>query len=163
MKAHGCHVIMTQLFPDALRGVLLVKVRDPIIKLCSFFNAISHKVIDPNILDKLQADLIHAINRLEMHFPPTFFDISVNLITHLVVQIKALGPIIFLHQMFPFERLMSVLQKFVRNRFCLEGCMVNRWSTEEAVEFCTYYLDVNRIGVLVSRHEGRLGGRGYNW
>ena len=38
--------------------------------------------------------------------------------------------------------------------------MVNGWSTEEAVEFCTYYLDLNRMGVPVSRHEGRLGGRG---
>ena len=38
--------------------------------------------------------------------------------------------------------------------------MVNGWPTEEAVEFCTYYLDLNRIGVPVSRHEGRLGGRG---
>ena len=159
MKAHDCHVIMTQLLPVALRGVLPVKVRDPIIKLCSFFNAISHKVIDPNTLDKLQADLIHTINRLEMHFPPTFFDISVHLITHLVAQIKALGPI-FLHQMFPFERLMSVLRKYVRNRYRPEGCMVNGWSTEEAVEFCTYYLDLNRMGVPVSRHEGRLGGRG---
>jgi len=156
MKAHDCHVIMKQLLPVALRHVLLVKVRDLIIKLCSFFNTISHKVIDPNTLNKLQADLIHAINRLEMHFPPTFFDISAHLISHLVDQIKALGPI-FLHQMFPFERLMSVLRKYVRNRYRPEGCMVNGWSIEEAVEFCTYYMDLNRIGVSISRHEGRLG------
>jgi len=58
----------------------------------------------------MQADLIHAINRLGMHFPPTFFDISVHLITLLVAQIKALGPIL-LHQMFSLERLMSVLRK----------------------------------------------------
>ena len=41
MKAHDCHVMMTQLLPVALRGILPDKVRDPIIKLCSFFNAIS--------------------------------------------------------------------------------------------------------------------------
>jgi hypothetical protein len=35
--------------------------------------------------------------------------------------------------------------------------MVNGWSTEEVIEFCTYYLDIDRIGVPVSRHEGRLG------
>jgi hypothetical protein len=62
--------------------------------------------------------------------------------------------------MFPFERLMSVLRKYVRNRFMPEACMVNGWSTEEAIEFCTYYMDVNRIGVPISRHEGRLSGRG---
>ena len=43
MKAHDCHVIMTQLLPIALRGILPPKVRAPIIKLCSFFNAISKR------------------------------------------------------------------------------------------------------------------------
>jgi hypothetical protein len=59
--------------------------------------------------------------------------------------------------MFPFERLMRVLRKYVQNRYRPEGCM---WSIEEAVEFCTYYLDINIIGVQVSRQEGRLGGGG---
>ena len=40
MKAHDCHVIMTQLLLVALRGILPPKVRAPIIKLCSFFNTI---------------------------------------------------------------------------------------------------------------------------
>ena len=44
MNAHDCHVIMTQLLPVTLRGFLSPKVRAPIIKLCSFFNAISKKV-----------------------------------------------------------------------------------------------------------------------
>jgi hypothetical protein len=73
MKAHNCHVIMTQLLPVAIRGVLLEKVRDPVIKLCSFFNTISHKVIDPATLDKLKKDMHHTMSRLEMHLPLTFF------------------------------------------------------------------------------------------
>ena len=36
----------------------------------------------------------------------------------------------------------------------VEGC-----SMKEAIEFCTYYLDINRVGVLESRHKGRLGGK----
>ena len=87
MKAHYCHVIMTQLLPVGIRGVLPEKVRDPIIKLCSFFNAISHKVIDLDTLDKLQKDLVHIVNRLEMHLPPTYFDMCVHLLMHLVDQI----------------------------------------------------------------------------
>ena len=31
---------------------------------------------------------------------------------------------------------------------------------EEAIEFCTYYPDINRVRVLESHHEGRLGGNG---
>ena len=139
MKAHDCHVIMTLLLPVALRGILPPKVRTPIIKLCSFFNAISKKVIDVST--------------------PTYFDISLHLLIHLVDQIRALGPI-YLHQMFPFERLMKVFRRYVRNRFRPEGGMVEGWSMEEAIEFCTYYLDIKRVKVPESRHEGRLRGKG---
>ena len=38
--------------------------------------------------------------------------------------------------------------------------MVEGWSTEEAIEFCTYYLDIKRVGVRESHHEGRLSGKG---
>ena len=38
--------------------------------------------------------------------------------------------------------------------------MVEGWSMEEANEFCTYYLDIKRVGVLESHHEGRLRGKG---
>ena len=38
--------------------------------------------------------------------------------------------------------------------------MVEEWSIEEAIEFCTYYLDTKRARVLESHHEGRLGGKG---
>jgi hypothetical protein len=41
-----------------------------------------------------------------------------------------------------------------------KGCMVEGSSTEEAIKFCTYYLGLNRIGVPMSQHEGRLQGRG---
>ena len=108
----------------------------------SFFNIISHKVIDPATLDKLEKDMHHTMSRLEVHLPLTFFDMSVHLISHLIQQIRALG-LLFLHQMFSFERLMSVLIKYVLNRYRPEGCMVEGWSIEEAIEFCTYYLGLN--------------------
>ena len=136
MKAHDCHVIMTQLLPVALCGILPPKVRAPIIKLCSFFNAISKKVIDVSTLEQLQRDRAETLVRLGMHFPPTYFDISLHLHIHLVDQIRVLGPM-YLHQMFPFERLMKVFMRYVRNRFRPEEGMVEGWSMEEAIEFCT--------------------------
>lgn len=84
--------MMTELLPVALRGVLLEKVRDRVIKLCSFLNAISCNTIDVNMLAKLQEALVHTMCRLEMHFLPTFFNMSVYLLIHLVDQIKAIGP-----------------------------------------------------------------------
>ena len=109
-------------------------------------------------LEQLQRDIAETLVRLEMYFPPTYFDISLHLLIHLIDQIRALG-LMYLHQMFPFKRLMKVFRRYVRNRFRPEGGMVEGWSTKEAIEFCSYYLDIKRVGVLESRHEGRLGGK----
>ena len=38
--------------------------------------------------------------------------------------------------------------------------MVEGWSIEEAIEFCTYYLDIKRVRVLESHLEGRLRDKG---
>jgi hypothetical protein len=159
MKSHDCHVMMTQMLPIALRGVLPDKVYVPIIKLCSFFNVISQKVIDPMKLVQLQKEVVETLCRFEMCFPPSFFDVMVHLIVHIVFQIQFLGPV-FLHQMYPFERFMGILKKYVRNRSRPEGCIVEAWGTEEVVEFCIDYMDLKPIGVPLSRHEGRLQGVG---
>jgi hypothetical protein len=80
-----CHIIMTQLLPVALRGILPPKVRAPIIKLCSFFNVISRNVIDVSTLDQLQRDIAKTLVRLEMYFSLTYFDILLHLLIHLVL------------------------------------------------------------------------------
>jgi hypothetical protein len=69
-KSHDCHISIGQFLPIAIRGILLVKVRDTIMKLCLFFNAISQKVVDPMKLTKLQDDLILIMCNLETIFPP---------------------------------------------------------------------------------------------
>ena len=47
LKAHDCHMLMTQLLPVVLRGALTENVRLALVKLCAFLNAISQKAIDP--------------------------------------------------------------------------------------------------------------------
>jgi hypothetical protein len=58
LKAHKCHMLMTQLLPVALRGVLPKKARLALVKLCAFLNAISQKAINPRNLVKLQNDVV---------------------------------------------------------------------------------------------------------
>ena len=55
---------------------------------------------------------------------------------------------------------MKVFRRYVRKRFRPKGGMVEGWSMEEAIEFCTYYLDIKRARVPESCHEGRLPGKG---
>uniref|UniRef100_I1Q696 DUF4218 domain-containing protein n=1 Tax=Oryza glaberrima TaxID=4538 RepID=I1Q696_ORYGL len=92
MKSHDCHVLITQLLPVALRNILPPKVRYTIQQLCSFFHAIGQKIIDPEGLNELQAELVRTLCHLEMYFPPTFFDIIEHLPVHLVRQTKCCGP-----------------------------------------------------------------------
>ena len=98
LKSHDCHVLMTQLLPVALRGILPENVRLAIIKLCAFLN-----------------DVVQCLVSFEMVFPPSFFNIITHLLVHIVKERNTLGPI-FVHNMFPFERYMAVLKKYVRNR-----------------------------------------------
>jgi hypothetical protein len=72
LKAHDCHMLITQLLLVALRGVLPEKVRLALVKLCAFLNAISQKAIDPRKLVKLQND-VQCLVSFELAFPPSFF------------------------------------------------------------------------------------------
>ena len=65
LKSHDCHVLMTQLLPVALRGILPKNDRVPIVKLCAFLNAISQKVINPEILQRLQNDVVQCLVSFE--------------------------------------------------------------------------------------------------
>lgn len=160
LKSHDCHVIMTQLLPVAIRGILPPHVRLATTKLCAFLNAISQKAINPLDLSKLQNDVVQCLVSFELVFPPSFFDIMTHLLVHLVKEITILGPV-FLHNMFPFERFMGVLKKYVHNRSRPEGSIANGYGTEEVIEFCVDFLpDVDPIGLPESRHEGRLEGKG---
>jgi hypothetical protein len=81
-------------------------------KLCSFFNTISQKVVDPMKLTKLQDDLILMMCNLEKIFHPIFFDLMSHLLLYIVHEMKYLG-LVFLHHMYSFERFMTVLKKYV--------------------------------------------------
>jgi hypothetical protein len=63
--------------------------------------------------------------------------------------------------MFPFERFMGVLKKYVHNRARPEGSISKGYGTEEVIEFCVNFIpDLKSIGVPESRDEGRLSGKG---
>ena len=103
-----------------MRGLLPRNVRLAIVKLCAFHNAISQKVIDPEIIPRLRSDVAQCLVSFELVFPPSFFNIMTHVLVHLCEEINVLGPV-FLHNMFPFERFMGVLKKYAHNRARPEG------------------------------------------
>jgi len=160
LKSHDCHVLMQDLLLVAIRGILPKNVRQVITRLCLFFNAICRKVIDPTRLDELENKVIIILCQLEMYFSPSFFDIMVNLIVHLVREIKLCGPV-FLRWMYPIERCMKILKGYVKNQYQPEASIVERYIAEEAIEFYTNYMsEVKAIGIPKSRYEGRHEGKG---
>jgi hypothetical protein len=63
--------------------------------------------------------------------------------------------------MFPFERFMGVLKKYVHNRARTKGSISKGYGTEEVIEFCVEFIpELKPIGVPESWHDGRLGGIG---
>ena len=102
-------------------------------KLCAFLNTISQKAINPAHLAKLQNDVVQCLVSFELVFPPSFFNIMMHLLVHLIKEISILGPI-FLHNMFPFERFMGVLKKYVHNYAQSEESIAKGYGTEEIIE-----------------------------
>jgi hypothetical protein len=159
LKSHDCHVLMEHFLPIGIRSILPEKVRGAITKLCFFFKAICSKVIDPESLPSLQKEIVVTLCELEMYFPPSFFDIMVHLTVHLVKETQMCGPA-YMRWMYPIERYMKILKSYVKSRSRPEGCIVERYIVEEAVDFCTEYLsNVESIGLPKSPHSGRIIGK----
>ena len=158
LKSHDYHALMQQLLPVAIRSVLPKHVRYAITRLCFFFNALCSKVVDVSRLNDLQQEIVVILCLLEKYFPPSFFDIMIHLIVHLVREVRLCGPV-YMRWMYPFERYMRVLKGYVRNRTRPEGCIAECYIAEEAVEFCSEYLsNIDTIGIPASmKNEWKYG------
>ncbi|XP_047148938.1 uncharacterized protein LOC124821138 [Vigna umbellata] len=118
-----------------------------------------HKVVNPRYLDDLQNEAIRLLCQMEMYFPPSFFDIMVHFIVHLVRDFQICGPV-FLRWMYPVERYMKILKGYVKNQLRLEASIIERYIVEEAIEFCSSYMpSCDPIGLPKKRHENIREGK----
>ena len=165
MKSHDCHVMMMQILPVALRGIMDKHVRDTLIGLCNFFDVISRKSISVKQLQRLQEEIVVILNELEMYFSPAFFYVMVHLCFHIVDDIIDPGPS-FLHNMMPFERMNGIIKGFVRNMSCLDGSIAQGYLTQECISFCENFLygadKLPGVGLRIKKHVGRLEGEGHS-
>jgi len=135
------------------------KVRHAITRLCFFFNAIYSKVIDPLKLVELENEVAIILCQLEMYFPPSFFDIMVHLIVHLVREIKCYGPV-YLRWMYPVEGYMKFLKEYTKNLHRPKASIVERYITKETIEFCSEYIEKTKsVGLLESQHDEIVRGK----
>ncbi|XP_013631991.1 PREDICTED: uncharacterized protein LOC106337430 [Brassica oleracea var. oleracea] len=69
LKSHDHHVLLQNLLPVALRGLLPDGPRIAVTRLCSFFNSLCQRVLDPEKLISLENELVETMCEMERYFP----------------------------------------------------------------------------------------------
>ena len=77
MKSHDCHVLVQHVLSVGLRGWLLDNMCDALLDLKTYFQDLCVKTLRQSQIDILEKKIIITLYKLEMIFPPTFFDIMV--------------------------------------------------------------------------------------
>jgi hypothetical protein len=73
-------------------------------KISHFFRVICSNKLQTQHIERLETNIVKTICKLEMIFPPLFFDSMEHLLIHLPYEAKVGGPV--QHRwMYPFERL----------------------------------------------------------
>ncbi|XP_073261634.1 uncharacterized protein [Populus alba] len=150
MKSHDCHVFMQTLIPLAFRDLLPKGIWDALTEIGHFFRDICSSKMNVEHIEMLQTNIIETLCKLEMIFPPSFFDSMEHLPIHLPFEAKAGGPVQY-RWMYPFERYLFNLKKKVKNKAHVEASISEAYIVEEISTFISYYFEphlrtrINRV------------------
>jgi len=139
LKSHDYHVLMQQIFPVCISGLMPTRVEKAIMALCSIFWKLCSKTVDPAFEHTMHEEVAIALCMIEREFPPSFFDPMTHLVVHLVEELYLCGSV---HNrwMYPLERYMKYLKSYVRNKARPEGCMATGNAVEVGLSLCTEYI-----------------------
>jgi hypothetical protein len=130
---------MQQILPLCLRNMMNEEVRTAIIRICHVFTRLYAKSIDPSTIPELTEEIAVTMCMLEKVFPPSFFDVMSHLPIHLVQQLDICRPV-HTRWMYPMERYLKTMKGYVRQRAHPEGSMAQGYIMDEALGFCTEYM-----------------------
>ena len=112
MKSHDCHVFMQTPIPLAFCDLLPKGLWDALTEISHFFRDICSSKLNVDHIERLEKNIVETICKLEMIFPPSFFDSMEHLPVHLPFEVKV-GPVQY-RWMYPFERLdITVAMTFI--------------------------------------------------
>ncbi|KMZ75649.1 hypothetical protein ZOSMA_112G00650 [Zostera marina] len=114
-------MIMQQLLPIALRRSTHPKVTSVLVDICKYFNAICSKAIVVDHMERLEKNIVITLCKLKKIFPPM------------------VGPVHY-RWMYPIEKYLLTLKKYVRTRSHPEGSIVKKYLADESMTFCSRFL-----------------------
>ncbi|XP_075104365.1 uncharacterized protein LOC142178536 [Nicotiana tabacum] len=139
LKSHDYHVLLQRLLPIAIRGFVNKDVSSALIELGDFFQRICCKTLRKDDLEQLEKNIILILCKLEMIFPPAFFDVMVHLAVHLPREAMYGGPVQY-RWMYKIERFLCNLKRYVRNKARPKGSIAEGYLIDECLTFCSMYL-----------------------
>jgi hypothetical protein len=132
LKSHDYHVLFQKLLTLVVHHILPKDVVIPLIQLKRFFNSICSKELEDTQIEQLNNSIGETLCRLEMIFPPAFFDIMMHLPVHIAWEAR-LGGHVSYRWMYPVERYLRTHKGYVRNKVSPEGSIAEEQSALHSV------------------------------
>jgi hypothetical protein len=104
MKSHDCHVFMQTLIPLTFRDLLPKGIWNALTEISNLFRDLCSSKLNVHRIERLETNIVETLCKLEMIFPPSFFDSMEHLPIHLPFEAKV-GGLVQYRWMYPFERL----------------------------------------------------------
>ena len=95
--------MLLRLLPIVVRGFFDNDVCSALVELSNYFTELCSKTVHLEVLEQLEHDIAIILCKLEMIFPPSFFDVMVHLAVHLAREVRVGGPVRY-RWMYPIER-----------------------------------------------------------
>ncbi len=145
--------------PLALKDLLAPRLRMVVMRISRVFRKLCNKVWNPLDIKSFQLYVSVSLALLDIHFPPSFFDITIHLLYHLVNELDLCG-LVATRWMYLVERYMKTLKLYVRNMVRPKASMAKGYVRDECLSFIIEYLqrfDVVKRKIWDVNEEGDVG------
>ena len=139
LKTHDCHILLQRLLAIGIKDLVKPHIYKVIAELGRFFRELCSKTLSKTVLQRLKVDIAVILCKLELIYPPAFFDVMVHLAVHLPDEALRRGPVQY-GWMYPIERRLCTFKSTVRNRARPETCIAEAYMAAEAYTFASRYI-----------------------
>ena len=111
---------------------------EAIAELGRFSRELCCTTLKVDVLERMKVEIVLILCKLELIFPPAFFDVMVHLAIHLPEEALLRGPVQY-GWMYPIERRLGYLKATVRQKGQPEGSIAEGYIVDECLTFCSRF------------------------